>query len=66
MNYAANMPDDLELARLSENDLYTQRKEALEAFNDAKSNGQNTTELGRVYQALEAENDRRVRNKRAR
>ena len=61
-----NMPTDMALARLSENDLYTQRKEALDAFNEANSEGRNTTELGRVYQALEDENNRRMRNKKAR
>ncbi len=61
-----NMPTDMALARLSENDLYTQTKEALTAFNEAKNNGQNTTELGKIYQALEAENDRRMKNKRMR
>lgn len=62
----SNMPTDMALARLSENDLYTQIKEALIALNEAKSNGQNTTELARVYNALEAENDRRTKNRRMR
>jgi hypothetical protein len=62
----SNMPTDMALARLSENDLYTQMKEALAAFNEAKNNGQNTTELGKVYKALEAENERRIKNKRMR
>lgn len=61
-----NMPTDMALARLSENDLYTQRKEALEALNEAKNNGRNTTELGRVYKALDDENTRRMNNKRMR
>ena len=60
---AANMPTDVALARLSENDLIEQRKVALEAINEAKRNGQNTTELTRVYQILEAENERRLRNR---
>ena len=60
---AANMPTDTALARLSENDLIEQRKVALEAINEAKRNGQNTTELSKVYQILEAENDRRLRNR---
>ena len=60
---AANMPTDVALARLSENDLIEQRKLALAAINEAKSNGQNTTELTRVYQILEAENERRLRNR---
>ncbi len=58
-----NMPTDLALARLSENDLYQQTKEALAALIEAKNNGQNTTELGRIYNALEDEGDRRARNR---
>ncbi len=60
---AANMPTDVALARLSENDLIEQRKVALAAINEAKNNGQNTTELTKVYQILEAENERRLRNR---
>ncbi len=63
---APNMPTDMALARLPENDLYTQRKEALQAFNDAKNDGRNSSELGKIYKALEAENDRRMKNKRLR
>ena len=59
----ANMPTDAALARLSENDLIEQRKVALEAIKEAKNNGQNTTELSKVYQILEAENERRLRNR---
>lgn len=59
----SNMPTDMALARLSENDLYTQTKEALTAFNEAKKNGQPTTELNKIYQTLEAENDRRMKNR---
>jgi len=62
----SNMPTDTALARLSENDLYTQMKEALAAVNEAKNNGQNTTELTKVYKILEAENDRRTKNRRMR
>ncbi len=62
----SNMPTDMALARLSENDLYTQIKEALTAYNEAKSNGQNATELGKIYETLEAENDRRIKNRRMR
>ena len=62
----SNMPTDMALARLSENDLYTQTKEALTAFNAAKDNGQNASELWKIYEALEAENDRRMKNKRLR
>jgi Ca2+-binding EF-hand superfamily protein len=61
-----NMPTDMALARLSENDLYTQRKEALEALNEAKQNGYNTTELGRAFKALDDENTRRINNRRMR
>lgn len=61
-----NMPTDMALARLSENDLYTQRKEALEALNEAKQNGHNTTELGRAFKALDDENTRRINNRRMR
>ncbi len=63
MSNAPNMPTDIALARLSENDLIEQRKVALEAIQAAKNNGQNTTELTKAYQILEAENDRRMRNK---
>lgn len=59
----ANMPTDAALARLSENDLIEQRKVALAAINEAKNNGQSTAELSKVYQILEAENDRRLRNR---
>ena len=57
------MPTDIALARLSENDLYTQTKEALTAFNEAKNSGQPTAELNKIYQTLEAENDRRMKNR---
>lgn len=63
---SSNMPTDMALARLSENDLHTQRKEALQAFNDAKNEGRDTNELSKIYKALEAENDRRMKNKRLR
>jgi hypothetical protein len=59
----ANMPTDAALARLSENDLIEQRKVALAAIKEAKNNGQSTTELSKIYQILEAENDRRLRNR---
>jgi hypothetical protein len=61
-----NMPTDMALARLSENDLYTQTKEALAAFNEAKNNGLNASELWKTYETLEAENDRRMKNRRMR
>ena len=58
-----NMPTDAALARLSENDLYEEIKVALKAVNEARNNGQSTTELSKIYQTLEAENDRRTRNR---
>jgi len=58
-----NMPTDTALARLSENDLYEEIKVALKAVNEARNNGQSTTELSKIYQTLEAENDRRTRNR---
>jgi len=57
------MPTDTALARLSTNDLIEQLKVALEALQAAKSNGQNTNELTKAYQILQAESDRRSRNK---
>jgi hypothetical protein len=63
MSNAPNMPTNVALARLSENDLIEQRKVALEALNEAKSNGRSTTELAKAYQILEDENSRRMRNK---
>jgi hypothetical protein len=63
MSSAPNLPTDMALARLSENDLIEQRKVALAALNEAKNSGQNTSELSKAYQILEAENDRRMRNR---
>jgi len=63
MSSAPNLPTDMALARLSENDLIEQRKVALAALTEAKNSGQNTTELGKAYRILEEENDRRKRNK---
>ena len=63
MSSAPNMPTDAALARLSTNDLIEQLKVALEALQAAKNNGQNTTELTKAYQILQAESDRRMRNK---
>jgi hypothetical protein len=63
MSSAPNMPTDTALARLSTNDLIEQCKVALEALQAAKNNGQNTTELAKAYQILQAESDRRMRNK---
>jgi hypothetical protein len=39
------------------------RRKALEAFEDAKNRGEDSTELERIYQTLEAEHNRRVKNK---
>ena len=58
-----NMPTDAALARLSENDLYEEIKVALTALNEARNSGQSTSELSKIYQTLEAENDRRMRNR---
>ena len=55
-------PVDLNLARLSEEDLNFRRRKALQAFEKAKSKGEKNTELERLYQALEAEYSRRMRN----
>ena len=63
MSSAPNLPTDMALARLSENDLIEQRKVALAAITEAKNNGQSVTELTKAYQILEAENARRMRNK---
>jgi len=63
MSSAPNLPTDMALARLSENDLIEQRKVALAAINEAKKNGQSVTELTKAYHILEAENDRRMRNR---
>jgi hypothetical protein len=66
MSSAPNMPTDIALARLSTNDLIEQLKVALEALQVAKNSGQNTTELTKAYQILQAESDRRTRNKNLR
>jgi len=56
-------PTDLALARLSENDLMHKRRQALEAFEEAKNKGEDSAELERIYQTLEAEHNRRLKNK---
>jgi len=51
------------LAKLSEEDLNFRRRKTLQAMDKAKSKGEKTTELERQYQALEAESNRRMRNR---
>jgi hypothetical protein len=60
---APTTPTDLALARLSEDELMHKRREALEAFENAKNKGEDSAELERVYQTLEAEHNRRLKNK---
>lgn len=52
-------PTDLALARLTEDELLNRRKEALQAFQDAKNRGEEREELERAYNELEAEYSRR-------
>ncbi len=63
MTDAPTTPTDLALARLSEDELMHKRSEALEAFQEAKNRGEDSAELERAYQTLEAEHNRRVKNK---
>ena len=56
-------PIDMALAKLSEEDLNFRRRKTLQAMDKAKSKGEKTTELERQYQALEAESNRRMRNR---
>ena len=63
MTDAPTTPTDLALAWLSENDLMHKRRQALEAFEEAKNKGEDSAELERAYQTLEAEHNRRVKNK---
>jgi len=56
-------PVDLTLAKLSEEDLNFRRRKALQAIEKAKSKGQKTTDMERLYDALEAEANRRMRNR---
>ena len=55
-------PTDPALARLSEDELMHKRREALEAFQEAKNNGKDSTLLEDKYNTLEAEHNRRVKN----
>ena len=52
------------LVRLSEEDLRRRTQQTLKAIENGKSKKQDTQELERVYEALEAEQDRRQRYKR--
>ncbi len=63
MTDAPTTPTDLALARLSEDELMHKRREALEAFENAKNKGEDSAELERVYKTLEAEHNRRLKNK---
>jgi hypothetical protein len=64
MTNAPTTPTDLALARLSEDELMHKRREALEAWENAKNKGEESSdELERVYLTLEAEHNRRLKNK---
>jgi hypothetical protein len=56
-------PIDLALARLSEEDLMHRRRKTLQAIEKAKSKGEKSTDLEHDYQVLEAEYNRRQRNR---
>ena len=56
-------PTDPMLVRLSEEDLVRRSRQTLQAIEKGKSKKQDTQELERVYQALEAEQNRRQRFK---
>lgn len=56
-------PTDQALARLSEDELMHKRREALEAYENAKNKGEEGIfELEEKYKTLEAEHNRRVKN----
>ena len=55
-------PTDPALARLTEDDLMHKRREALEAFENAKNRGEDSTELEEKYKILEAEHNRRLKH----
>ncbi len=55
-------PTDPALARLSEDDLMHKRREALEAFENAKNRGEDSAELEEKYKTLEAEHNRRLKH----
>ena len=55
-------PTDQALARLSEDELMHKRREALEAFEEARNKGKDTGELEENYKKLETEHNRRLKN----
>jgi hypothetical protein len=63
MTNAPTTPTDLALAQLSEDELMHKRREALEAWENAKNKGEESDELERVYLTLEAEHNRCLKNK---
>ncbi len=63
MSDLPSTPTDLALARLTQDELMNRRKEALQAFQDAKNKGEEHADLERAYQDLEAEHNRRLQNK---
>ena len=63
MTDAPTTPTDLALARLSEDELLHKRRKALEDWENAKNKGEESDELERVDLTLEAEHNRRVKNK---
>ncbi len=52
---------DRALVRLSEEDLMHRRRKVLQALEKTKTKGEERAELERVYQALEAEYNRRMK-----
>jgi hypothetical protein len=56
-------PTDPMLVRLSEEDLTRRARQTLQAIEKGKSKKQDTQELEKVYEALEAEQNRRQRYK---
>lgn len=62
MHDLPSTPTDLALARLTEDELMQRRKEALQAFQEAKNKGEERAELERAYQDLEDEHNRRLKN----
>lgn len=62
MSDLPSTPTDLALARLTQDELMHRRKEALEAFQEAKNMGKESADLERAYKDLEAEHNRRLQN----
>lgn len=62
MHDLPSTPTDLALARLTEDELMSRRKEALKAFQEAKNLGKESADLERAYQDLEDEHNRRLKN----